>query len=145
MNADNRTQRTLIPSTNRTIQTLPRGRAYDPWEHADRLGVDVIVRPLRTAHGLWLPEHNTILVHSKLRAGARRNVLAHEIGHAALAHQDDRPKHELQADRFAARNLICPDELAELYQWCPDEQRIVSELGVTTRLFRAYVLGSRVA
>ena len=55
-------------------------------------------------------------------------------------HIDDRPKHEKQADLFAARNLICPDELADLYEWCPDEQRIIAELGVTTTLFRAYVL-----
>lgn len=133
-------QRITTLSTSSTNPKLPRGRAYDPWEHADLLGVEVVVRPLRTAHGLWLPDYNTILIHSKLRAGARRNVLAHEIGHAALAHRDDRPKHERQADRFAARHLICPDELADLYGWCADEQRIVAELGVTTRLFRAYVL-----
>jgi hypothetical protein len=120
--------------------TTARGRAYDPWGHADDLGIDVFVRPLRTAHGLWLPEHNTILIHSKLRAGAQRNVLAHELGHAAYMHPDDRPKHERHADQFAARNLIDPVELADLYAWCPDEGRIISELGVTTRLFRAYVL-----
>lgn len=102
--------------------------------------MDVFVRPLRTAHGLWLPDRNTILIHSRLRAGAQRNVLAHELGHAALAHPDDRPKHERQADRFAALHLIHPDELADLYQWCPDEQRIIAELGVTTRLFRAFVM-----
>ena len=120
----------------------PRGRAYDPWEHAHQLGLTVIVQPLRTAHELWLPEHNTLLVHSRLRSVHQRNALAHGIGHAALAHPDDRPKHEQQADIFAARNLIDPEELADLYKWCPDEQRIVSELGVTTRLFRAYLLAS---
>lgn len=118
---------------------LPRGFAYDPWEHAERLGIDVFVRPLRTAHGLWLPEHDTILIHSHLRAGAQRLVLAHEVGHAVLAHRDDRPKHERQADRFAAHNLIDPDHLAELYEWCPNEGAIVAELGVTPRLFRAFV------
>lgn len=129
-------------STNATNPTPPRGRAYDPWEHADRLGIDVYVRPLRTAHGLWLPDQNAILIHSRLRAGAQRNVLAHEVGHADLAHPDDRPKFERQADIYAARNLICPDELEDLCKWCPDEQRIVTELGVTTRLFRAYLLAA---
>lgn len=100
------------------------------------------MRPLRSAHGLWLPEFNTILVHNRLRVGAQRCILAHELGHAALAHPDDRPKHEVQADRWAARNLICPDELEALYSWCPDEQRLITELGVTRRLFRAYVSGS---
>ncbi|WP_223848961.1 ImmA/IrrE family metallo-endopeptidase [Microbacterium hominis] len=128
-----------MPNLSRTNQTPPRGRSYDPWAHAEQLGIDVVVRPLRTAHGLWLPDMNTIAIHSRIRAGAQRLVLAHEIGHADLGHRDDRPKHEHQADVYAARNLICPDELDDLYKWCPDEQRIISELGVTTRLFRAYV------
>jgi Zn-dependent peptidase ImmA (M78 family) len=130
----------MIPSSRSQSPTRPKGRAYDPWVHADDLGIDVVVRPLRSAHGLWLPEYNTILIHSRLRVGTQRLILAHEIGHGVLAHPDDRPKHEKQADEFAARNLIDPDELADLYKWCPDEQSIVSELGVTTRLFRAFVL-----
>lgn len=130
-----------MPSLRKTSPSR-RGRCYDPWAHAAQLGIEVVVRPLRTAHGLWMPEHNTILVHSKLRAGNQRLILAHELGHGALAHPDDRPKHENQADQFAARNLIDPDELADLYKWCPDEQRIVAELGVTTRLFRAFVLSA---
>lgn len=128
-----------MPSSSRTSSST-RGAAYDPWEHATALGINVFVRPLRTAHGLWLPEHGAILVHSKLRPANQRLILSHELGHAALDHPDDRPKHEEQADRFAARNLICPTELEQLYGWCNNEQEIVRELGVTTRLFRAFVL-----
>ncbi|KQQ65032.1 hypothetical protein ASF63_13750 [Microbacterium sp. Leaf320] len=100
----------------------------------------MVVRRLRTANGRYFPEYGQILISDKLRVGRQRLVLSHEVGHAALLHPDDRPKHEKQADQFAARNLICPDELADLYEWCPDERRIVAELGVTTTLFRAYVL-----
>lgn len=132
-----RTQTLRLGSTN--LKT-PRGRAYDPWEHADQLGIPVIVRRLRSANGLWMPEYGQILISDKLRVGHQRLVLAHEIGHGVLMHPDDRPKHEKQADQFAARNLICPDELADLYEWCRDERRIVAELGVTTTLFRSYVL-----
>ena len=103
------------------------------------LGIEVVVRRLRTAHGRWFPDYGQILISDRLRARDQRLVLSHELGHGALMHPDDRPKHEKQADQFAARNLICPDELADLYKWCPDEGRIISELGVTTRLFRAYV------
>lgn len=120
--------------------TRPRGRSYDPWAHADELGIEVVVRPLRSGHELWLPDHRTLLVHSRLRSAHQRSALAHGVAHAHLGHEDDRPKHENQADRFAALHLIDPDELADLYKWCPDEQRIVSELGVTRRLFRAFVL-----
>lgn len=133
-------QRTRTPRSVTTNPTPLRGRSYDPWVHADQLGIDVVVRRLRTAHGRWFPEYNQILISDRLRVGDQRLVLAHELGHGVLQHLDDRPKYEKQADQFAARNLICPDELADLYEWCPDEQRIVAELGVTTRLFRAYVL-----
>lgn len=132
--------RTTIQRLATTSRSSPRGRAYDPWEHADALGVEVVVRRLRTAKGRWFPDYNTIVLSDHLRGRDQRLVLSHEVGHAALLHLDDRPKHEKQADQFAARNLICPDELADLYGWCEDEQRIVAELGVTTTLFRAYVL-----
>lgn len=123
-----------------TNLSLPRGRSYDPWEHAEQIGIPVYVRRLRTANGRWFPDYGEIIISDKLRVRDQRLVLAHELGHGALLHPDDRPKHEKQADLFAARNLIDPDELADLYEWCPDEQRIVAELGVTTHLFRAYVL-----
>ena len=137
MSAVQRTRTQRLDSTN-----LPkvRGRAYDPWVHAEQLGIEVIVRRLRSAHGLWFPEYNQILISDRLRAGDQRLVLAHELGHGAHGHLDDRPKYEKQADQFAAAHLICPVELADLYEWCADEQRIVAELGVTTRLFRAFVL-----
>ncbi len=128
------------PKSATTNPKTSRGRAYDPWEHADNLGIEVVVRRLRTANGQWFPDHGVILISDRLRPRDQRLVLAHEIGHAELAHPDDRPKHEKQADQFAARNLICPDELADLYEWCRDEQKIVAELGVTRRLFQAYVL-----
>ena len=132
----------MTQSLRKTSLPDRRGSAYDPWDHADRLGIEVVTRPIRTAHGLWLPEYSTILIHSKLRPGAQRLILAHEIGHADLAHPDDRPKHERQADVYAAHNLICPRELEAAYQWAPDEGTLVRELGVTTRLFRAYVLSA---
>ncbi|GAA4774288.1 hypothetical protein GCM10023351_18350 [Microbacterium gilvum] len=135
----------MTPSSNRTSPSFPRGRAYDPYAHADAIGLEVVVRPLRTGHELWLPELRTLIVNSKLRSVHRRNALAHGIGHSEYGHEDDRPKHEKQADQFAAWHLIDPEELADLYRWCPDEERLVSELGVTLRLFRAYVAGQRTA
>lgn len=132
--------RTLTLRSDTTSLKLPRGREYDPWHHAESIGVEVVVRRLRTANGRWFPEYNTIALSDRLRVRDQRLVLSHEIGHCELLHPDDRPKHEKQADQFAARNLICPDELADLYGWCQDERRIVAELGVTTNLFRAFVL-----
>ncbi len=133
-------QPTEIQRLDSTNLVLPRGRDYDPWEHAEALGVPVFVRRLRTANGIYFREYGEIILSDRLRKGDQRLTLSHELGHVELLHQDDRPKHEKQADQFAARNLICPVELADLYEWCPDERKIVAELGVTTTLFRAYVL-----
>ncbi|WP_420111643.1 ImmA/IrrE family metallo-endopeptidase [Pseudactinotalea sp.] len=129
-----------MTSLDTTSPKTPRGRAYDPWEHADQLGIPVFVRRLRTANGLYFREYGEIIISDRLRVRDQRLALAHELGHAVLLHPDDRPKYEVQADRFAARNLIDPEELADLYRWCEDERRIVTELDVTTTLFRAYVL-----
>lgn len=118
---------------------------YDPYEHAERLGIEVIHRPIRTANGRWFPDHNLIVIRSGMKAAWDRSTLAHELGHASYGHCDDRPKHEVQADRFAADNLIEFDELTELMKWTPDSARLANELMVTTRLLRVYLNVHRLA
>jgi hypothetical protein len=112
------------------------GSDYDPYAHADELGIHVMHRPIRTAHELWLPDYNTIVVRTGLRVIHDRCALAHGVAHAALGHRDDRPKHEVQADRMAAGNLIDPEHLHALLEWTPDCHRLAAELGVTTRMAR---------
>lgn len=132
-------QQRPTPSSGPTSLRLPRGRAYDPWEHADALGIQVIVRPIRTAAELWLPEHNTIVIRSGLRAVHQRIALAHGVAHADLGHEDDRPKHELQADRYASLYLIDPRELEDIRRATDDLGKIATELDVTRRLLDAYL------
>jgi len=105
----------------------------------------VLVRPIRTANELWLPDYDTIVLKSGMRAAHMRGALAHEIGHAVLAHEDDRPKHEHQADRYAADNLIDLEECIDVMKWAPDCQKLANELGVTLRLMRAYLESHRLA
>jgi Zn-dependent peptidase ImmA (M78 family) len=99
----------------------------------------VIFRPLRVSHERWLPSAHTIVIQESLRSVHRRNALAHGIAHCVLGHEDDRPKHEVQADRFAASNLIDLDEFRAIARWAPDLEHLVAELGVTKRLARAFV------
>lgn len=112
---------------------------YDPYEHAEQLGLTVVHAPIRTAHELWLPERNTIVVRSGLRRVHDRSALAHGIAHALLGHEDARPKHEVQADRVAASNLIDLDECREVMKWAPDCARLARELDVSTRLARVFL------
>jgi hypothetical protein len=122
--------------TNLRIQ---RGRNYDPFVHAEALNIQVLHRPLTRNNELWLPKYNTIILKTGMRPAAQRCALAHGIGHADLAHTDDRPKFEMQADRYASCFLIDPGELWELTVWSPDWGMIATELGVTRRLLAAYL------
>ena len=132
-------QQPMTPNLGPTSLRLPRGRQYDPWAHADALGLQVIVRPIRTAAELWLPEHNTIVIRSGMRAVHQRNALAHGVAHADLGHEDDRPKHEHQADRYASLYLIDPREFQDIRAWTDDVDKIAQELDVTRRLLDAYL------
>lgn len=80
-----------------------------------------------------------------MRAVHTRVALAHEIGHADLGHEDDRPKHEFQADRYAALRLIEPDRLRAVAEWTSDPFRLACELGVTQRILHAYIDTRRLA
>lgn len=136
----------MMTNWNDPSQTRPdAGRDYDPYAHAEELGIQVIFRPIRTGHELWLPDHDTLVIRSGLRAQMARNAAAHGIGHAVLAHEDARPKHEIQADRVAANNLIDLEECRELMRWTPDCHRLAAELGVTTRVMRVFLNVHRLA
>jgi len=118
---------------------------YDPYEHAESLGIRVEHQSLRTHNGLWVPDKNSIILRSRMRAVHDRSVLAHELGHANFAHRDDRPKHEVQADRYAAENMIDHAEIIDLMKWNSDPVKIANELEVSGRLLRVYLNVHRLA
>jgi Zn-dependent peptidase ImmA (M78 family) len=129
-----------------TKQSTPKtGDTYDPYAHAAQLGIEVIDRPIRTANGLWIPDHNVIVLRSGMKAVWQRSTLAHELGHVNYGHTADSPKHEVQADRYAAENLIEYEHILELMEWTPDPARLAMELGVTGRLLRVYLNVHRLA
>jgi Zn-dependent peptidase ImmA (M78 family) len=113
--------------------------AYDPYEHADRLGIPVVHGRLRADNGMWIPEERVIVLRRGMRRLLERSVLAHEIGHAALGHRDDRPRHERQADIFAARHLIDPARLADVAADHPDPGYWCIELDVTPQILETYL------
>jgi hypothetical protein len=112
--------------------------AYDPYEHAGELGVRVIHRKLTTGTGLWAPDLGVVFIQERLRRVHDLSALAHELGHVDLGHRDDRPKHEVMADRYAANNMVDPEHLVDLMRWSPDPSRWAHEMGVSTRLIRVY-------
>ena len=126
-------------SSTLTSLRLPRGRAYDPFGHADALDIQVIEREIANANEYWLPEFHTIVLKTGMREAHKRVALAHAIAHAELGHEDDRPKHETAANRYAALYLINPVEFDAVLTWSDDERVIAEELGVTRRLLTAFL------
>lgn len=113
-------------------------QSYDPWAHASRLGIQVFVRPLRSAHGLWFPDYEEILLGDHLRPWEQRCVLAHEVGHAVSGHRESSPRNEWVADRFAGMHLVTPKLLrAAVDRHGSDVKAIKADLGVTTSVLRA--------
>lgn len=85
-----------------------------------------------------MPEFDTIVIRDGMRAVHQRVAAAHGVQHAALGHEDDRPRFEHQADRMAALYLIEPLELRDVSRWADgDLGLIASELGVSRRMLEA--------
>ena len=134
------------PVTPKWILTSPtRGLQYDPFEHAYQMGIKVIYRDLKLSNEMWLPQYRTIVLKESMRDAHCRTACTHGLGHAALGHVDDRPKHEVQADRWAADQLIDFEELSALSLGVPDLPRLAAELGVTNRILRVYLNVHRLA
>ncbi len=111
---------------------------YDPFEHAERLGVEVVYGRIRSTNALWVPERRTIIMKRGLRRLVERSALAHELGHVCLGHRDDRPRHEILADRWAAQHLITPKRLAEVMAETEDPGTWCVELDVTPHMLETY-------
>lgn len=90
--------------------------------------------------GGWFPTARLILLQPGLGWRNRLHTLAHELGHAHYGHpRGHYPKHEIQADVFAARLLISEQAYAEaerIFDGHPGA--IADELGVTRSLLATW-------
>jgi len=72
-----------------------------------------------------------------------RSVLTHELAHVCLGHRDATPRQELQADRWAARKLVHPDELRQAARHNPDPGIWCHDLNVSASLLDRYIKDHR--
>ncbi|UFU14590.1 ImmA/IrrE family metallo-endopeptidase [Curtobacterium sp. C1] len=112
---------------------------FDPYEHAEKLGITVIHRPLRTDLGRWYPQYNLIVIRDRLRDVHDRATLTHELGHASLGHTQSTPKHEALADRWASEMLIGYDEYRRAARWAADTYELAHELQVPPEVMRRWL------
>lgn len=113
--------------------------------HAATLGVKVHIVDIEDDPellGYFSPKHNIIVIQLGMTYAQTRWVLAHECGHANYRHQcegkSSRDRAERQANAYAARLLIDPDEYARLAAVNPDRHWIAEEFGVHVDGIRAF-------
>jgi len=111
---------------------------YDPFAHAEKLGIEIVYRRLTTANGLWVPDLRTIFLQPRMRAVHERSVLGHELGHVCLGHRTSTPRNERQADRFAAARLVDRDRLVDVQRASSDPNVWANEVGVTLDLLETW-------
>lgn len=107
-------------------------------DHALRLGLQISYGDLgwRTAH---LHHDGLVVLNHRHHLHAQREGLAHEIGHWHYGHDwsrdHDRARDERQADKYAARLLIAPDDYRAAENLVgPHPGAVAEELGVTRHL-----------
>jgi Zn-dependent peptidase ImmA (M78 family) len=106
---------------------------------ARRLRVEVIHQNIRSANGLWLPEHRVIILRRGMKRAHHRSVYAHELAHATFEHISGDPREEAQADRHAADTLITEGEVRAASKFGPHVNEIAHELSVTPQLLRVWL------
>lgn len=101
--------------------------------HAAQLGVSVHIAHLPAPYrGFYDPESARIVLDWNLTPIERREVLAHELGHAYYAHQcQNVDAQETDADAYAVRLLIDPSHYAMLEQQGLPLDAIAEELRVS--------------
>lgn len=122
------------------------GIHYDPWAHAQDLGLTVIEKRLDgTRRGEYWHDQQLVILRKGMSQRAARSTLAHEVAHAVAG---DRPtvfgpmhrRAEIRASRTAATWLVNADEYAVAEQLHAGHlPAIAYELNVTTKVLTDWV------
>lgn len=121
---------------------------YDPYQHAEELGVTILYRPPGNGlTGLYIGHRDgrpTVLLKPGMSAREERSTLAHELVHVE---HDDRPtadltwhaRRERRCNRVAAGRLIERESLLQLASAYEDRGMWAIELGVSGFILDAYL------
>lgn len=115
---------------------------YDPWAHAELLGLPLITRadlPDDRMVACYSSERKAVFVRPGLSLAVERCAIAHEIVHHEYADIGTTRAQEDRADRIAARRLVRPSRMLEASQTADDPGRIALELNVTERIMRTFM------
>lgn len=118
------------------------GSWYDPWQHAEQLGIPVVYRTdFRSAetNGCYDDEYRAIFMRTGLTHTVERCTLAHEIVHAEHRDIGHLQIQEDRADRIAAERLISLREIRDAQELNPDLGAIAIDLDVTEHMMNVFI------
>lgn len=126
---------------------------YSPWSDlARRPHLTFGIVRLPAGHGWWMPDVPGIVLDDRLTRVQRRCVLAHELAHVDLEHDEQvagacpvgrkvARSRETAADRLAARRLIPVGLLAQHVGWTRNWDEAAEIFDVTVDVLRTRVRG----
>jgi Zn-dependent peptidase ImmA (M78 family) len=120
----------------------PCGRRYDPYVHAENLGLPIIYRTDLPGHdidAMYTPDHKAIYVRPNLAASVERCAIAHEIVHHEHGDEGEDRKQEDRADRISARRLVRPSDVYDALEFTDDMGRVALELEVTEKVMTIFL------
>lgn len=119
---------------------------YDPWAHAEDLGLTVIEKRLHgTRRGEYWHDQQLVILRTGLSQRAARSTLAHEVAHALAGDKPTMfgPLHrraEIRASRTAATWLVDADEYVAAEQLHAGHlPAIAYELNVTPKVLEDWI------
>ncbi|QJU54384.1 ImmA/IrrE family metallo-endopeptidase [Herbiconiux sp. KACC 21604] len=119
----------------------PCARRYDPYVHAEDLGLPIIYRelPRDDIDACYSEEHHAIFVRPNLHGIVERCAIAHEIVHFEHGDVGDDRKQEDRADRISARRLVRPRDVYDSLEFTNDMERVALEIEVTEKVMAIFI------
>lgn len=118
---------------------------YDPWEHAEMLGAQVVANPTLpgTMVAAYSHRHHVIFIRPNRAFAVERCAVAHELVHWEYRDVGTTNSQEDRANRISALRLIRPRRLEEVAAVTNDIGVMAIELQVTEKVMRIYARMAR--
>lgn len=128
-----------------SLRDTPCATDYDPWEHAVRLGAEIIANPSLPGPmvAAYSSRRHVIFVRPNMPYAVERCGVAHEIVHWENRDFGVTNSQEDRANRTSALRLIRPSRLAEVASLTSDIGVMALELQVTEKVMRLYARMAR--
>lgn len=104
---------------------------YNPWEEAQRKGIEVVEADLKNACGYFNRKERLIIISKNLSSSQKREILAHVLCHEELSYRAGVPcesylsqvyqsEHEVRIDRETTKKLVPKSELRKYLKLYPE-------------------------